>query len=120
MTIQECFAAFEGNYESALSRLRKETTVQKFIFKFLNDPSYDTLIHSMETNDLEEAFRAAHTLKGVCQNLSFDRLYESSSHLTEALRARNLSEAAPLLEQVAADYQMTVSAIRTLKEETSV
>lgn len=118
MTIQECFAAFGGNYESALSRLRKETTVQKFIFKFLNDPSYDMLIRSMETDDLEEAFRAAHTLKGVCQNLSFDRLYESSSRLTEALRARNMLEAKILLEQVVGDYQMTVSAIQALKEET--
>lgn len=32
---------------------------------------------------------AVHTLKGVYQNLSFDRLYEVSSELTELLRDRN-------------------------------
>ena len=31
---------------------------------------------------------AVHTLKGVCQNLSFDRLYEVSNELTELLRDR--------------------------------
>ena len=36
----------------------------------------------------EDAFRGAHTLKGVCQNLSFDRLYEASNELTELLRDR--------------------------------
>ena len=32
----------------------------------------------MENKNYEDAFRSAHTLKGVCQNLSFDRLYEVS------------------------------------------
>jgi hypothetical protein len=30
----------------------------------------------LENKNYEDAFRSAHTLKGVCQNLSFDRLYE--------------------------------------------
>ena len=39
-----------------------------------------------ELRNYEDAFRSAHTLKGVCQNLSFDRLYEVSHELTELLR----------------------------------
>ena len=42
----------------------------------------------MENKNYEDAFRSAHTLKGVCQNLSFDRLYEVSNELTELLRDR--------------------------------
>ena len=42
----------------------------------------------MENKNYEDAFRGAHTLKGVCQNLSFDHLYEVSNELTELLRDR--------------------------------
>lgn len=36
----------------------------------------------------EEAFRTAHTLKGICLNLGLDRLYRVSACLTEKLRGR--------------------------------
>lgn len=40
----------------------------------------------MSEKDYGEAFRMAHTLKGICLNLIFDRLSKSLSELTEALR----------------------------------
>ena len=39
---------------------------------------------------MELAFRAAHTLKGVCMNLGFDHLYNPSFEITESLRTGNL------------------------------
>ena len=88
MTIQECYAALEGDYQEVLGRLYSEALVQKFVGKFLADQSFQLLESSMKTENYEEAFRAAHTLKGVCQNLSFTRLYQSSHEITEALRTR--------------------------------
>lgn len=112
MTLKECYAALEGDYEGVMGRLRTERLVQKFVLKFLDDGSYDMLTKSMESGNYEEAFRAAHTIKGVGQNLSFNKLYESSHLLTEALRAHDIEGAAPLYEQVKADYAQTVAAIR--------
>ena len=117
MTLQECYAALEGDYAGVTSRLPTERMVQKFVLKFLNDGSYDLLLRSMETEDYAEAFRAAHTIKGICQNLSFTRLYESSSQLSEALRSGWTPEADTLIEQVKADYQVTVDALRALEQE---
>ena len=88
MTIQECYEAIGGNYEDVLRRLRSEALIRKFTLKFLEDQSYPLLKQALGDNNYEEAFRGAHTLKGVCQNLSFDRLYEVSSELTELLRDR--------------------------------
>lgn len=116
MTLQECYAALGGSYEGVLGRLRSERMVQKFVLKFLDDGSYDLLVRSMEAENYEEAFRAAHTIKGVCQNLDFTRLYESSSQLSEALRGGCSPEAPALAERVGADYQQTIAAIRALKE----
>ena len=112
MTLQECYAALEGDYAGVTSRLPTERMVQKFVLKFVNDGSYDLLVRSMEAQDYAEAFRAAHTIKGVCQNLDFTKLYQSSSALSEALRNGFSPEAPALVEQVKADYRQTVEAIR--------
>lgn len=115
MTLQECYAALGGDYDDVLGRLRSDRLVQKFVLKFLTDPSYDSLCAAMQAQNQEEAFRAAHTIKGVCQNLSFFTLYHSSSALCEALRGGWSPEAPALFEQVQADYQRTASAIRTFQ-----
>lgn len=112
MTLQECYTALEGNYEEVIGRLRSERLVQKFVLKFLEDGSYDLLCRSMESGDYEEAFRASHTLKGVCQNLAFDRLGRSSSQLCEALRNGVTPEAPDLFALTRQDYALTASAIR--------
>ena len=88
MTIQECYEAIGGNYEEVLGRLQSEALIRRFTLKFLEDQSYLQLKQALENKNYEDAFRSAHTLKGVCQNLSFDRLYEVSNELTELLRDR--------------------------------
>jgi len=117
MTLQECYQAMGGDYTDVVSRLRSDRLVQKFVLKFLDDGSYDLLCRSLEGKQYEEAFRAAHTIKGMCQNLSFNRLLESSSRLTEALRSGRTTEAGALFQEVADDYQATVAAILKFKAE---
>lgn len=117
MTLQECYAAMGGDYQDALGRLRSERLVQKFVLKFLNDGSFDLLRRSMEEKNYEEAFRAAHTIKGVCQNLSLNKLQSSSSRLCEALRGGYTPEAGALMEETAADYRQTVDAIQAFQKE---
>lgn len=116
MTLKECYADMGSNYEEVLGRLCSERLIQKFVLKFLDDPSFNLLCTSMEAGSYEEAFRAAHTIKGVCQNLGFSALLDSSSQLSEALRHGYTPEADPLTERVKEDYQRTVSAIRTFQE----
>ena len=116
MTLQECYAALEGDYQGVLGRLTSERMVQKFVLKFLNDGSYDLLLRSMAEENWQEAFRAAHTIKGVCQNLDSTRLYRSSSQLSEALRNGFTPEAPALAEQVKEDYARTTAAIRAFQE----
>lgn len=117
MTIQECYAALEGDYQEVLGRLYSDALVQRFVGKFLSDPSFPLLERSLKEENYEEAFRAAHTLKGVTQNLSFTRLYRSSHELTEALRARDYVLAARLFSDVEADYLQTAAAIRAYQND---
>ena len=114
MTIQECYEAIGGNYEDVLGRLQNDALIRKFTLKFLEDQSYLQLKQALENKNYEDAFRSAHTLKGVSQNLSFDRLYEVSNELTELLRDRTgeqpgISEA---MEKVTEVYEMTIEEIK--------
>ena len=116
MTLRECYAALGGDYDDALGRLRSEKLVNKFVLRFLDDKSYGLLCTSMEAKDYEEAFRAAHTIKGVCANLAFTVLGKSSSELSEALRHGYTPGADALAEQVKEDYRRTAEAIRAWRE----
>ena len=113
MTLEECYTALGGDYQDVLGRLRSEKLVSKFLLKFLDDGSFDLLVTSMDKSDWSEAFRAAHTIKGVCQNLSFTRLFTSASQLCEALRPGGPPQSPDLFTQVKTDYEATLSAIRT-------
>ena len=114
MTIQECYAQLGGSYEDVSMRLPNPRLVEKFMGKFPKDDSYAALCAAMEHQDRAEAFRAAHTLKGVAANLGFTRLMNSASQLTEALRPESAvvsQVSASLMEAVTQDYHTTVDAI---------
>ena len=64
--------------------------------------------------DGEKAFRAAHTLKGVCLNLGFTELYKVSAELTEVLRGRETAGSDELYAQVKEQYTTLTDAIREL------
>ncbi|MDD6616593.1 MAG: Hpt domain-containing protein [Lachnospiraceae bacterium] len=124
MTIQECYRRLGGNYEEVEGRLMNLRLIQRFIGKFLQDDSFATLCNSMEEKNLEVAFRASHTLKGVCQNLGFTTLFHSSEALTDLLRHEKEKipeQAYTLLEDVKRDYADTVAVIQEyLSENTAV
>jgi len=115
MTLQECYVALGGDYDEAVGRLRSERLIQKFALRFLEDGSYELFCKAMAEKNYEEAFRAAHTIKGVCQNLAFTRLATSSSLMSDALRNGWTPEADALTEELGRDYQVTVDAIRALQ-----
>lgn len=117
MTLQECYDKMGGDYADVSARLRSEKLVQRFAFKFLDDKSYEMFCTMMAEKNYEEAFRAAHTIKGVCQNLSFARLLKTSSEMSDALRNGWTPEADALMGRMEADYQTTVAAIREYKTE---
>ena len=116
MTVQECYAQMGGDYDDVTSRLRTDERIAKFLGKVAEDKSFALLCDSLARRDMAEAFRAAHTLKGVCMNLSLTRLFTSADKLTEALRGRTEygSDIEPLLEQVKTDYAQTTACIRAL------
>lgn len=111
MTIEECYKKFGGDYSGVLG---SEAFIKRFLGKFLDDESYANIFKNLESGNNEEAFRAAHTLKGVCQNLGLDRLFVSANTVTEALRNGKNDVNDEMLAALKADYELTAEAIRSL------
>lgn len=121
MLLKECYDALGEDYEAVRQRISREETIRKFVIKFLSEPSYGNLCQSLESENYEEAFRAAHSLKGVSTNLGFQKLGNSASELTEYLRGSenkqiDREECGRLMECVSGDYETVVEAVRKLEE----
>ncbi|MCI9407532.1 MAG: Hpt domain-containing protein [Clostridia bacterium] len=116
MTVKECYEVMKGDYDDVMSRLRSDDRVKKFLLKVLDDPSFSQLCDAMAAKNADEAFRAAHTLKGVSKNLSLTGLAYSTSNLTEALRGKTelTDDIDPLFKKVKKDYALTMACIQML------
>ena len=115
MNLKDCYLKFGGDFDEVLGRLRREETVQKFAFKFLDDKSFSLFESSIGSKDYEDALRAVHTLKEICQNLSFTRLFESSSLVTNALKENDWNKAVDMMPKLSKDYYETINVIKDFK-----
>lgn len=116
--VKEFYDELNMDYEGVFQRLGSDAVVQKFVIRFLEDPNFEKLKTGMENKDAQEAFRAAHTIKGICLNLGFDPLYQSSADLTEKLRNGQIDGSGELFRKVETDYLELTQTIRnTLMEK---
>ncbi|MDE6075450.1 MAG: Hpt domain-containing protein [Clostridia bacterium] len=114
MTVKEFYDMTGGGYETIFSLFRSDTTIMTFLKKFKNDTSFATLCDKMAAGDVEESFKAAHTLKGVVLNLRIEGLQEPVCTITEALRAKDMEEAKKLLPAVKQTYEKVWDALNQL------
>lgn len=78
--------------------------------------SFGQLETALADKDAETAFRAAHTLKGICLNLGFDNLFAPSQELTEKLRGATHDREGTdeLFAAVEKEYDRTCEALRKI------
>ncbi|MDE6675500.1 MAG: Hpt domain-containing protein [Acetatifactor sp.] len=82
-----------ADVEGTLHRfMGNEALFLKFLMKFKDDKNYAGLTESLDQGNYEEAFKYAHTLKGVSANLGLDPICRPVSALTELLRGKTASE----------------------------
>ena len=114
MKLEELYQKIGGDLKNVMKRIPNEAMIGKFVRKYANDPTYNRLTAAVEAKNWKDAFIAAHTLKGVAQNLGFDALYRASSALTEHLRGGQPLTEPQLLDATAAEHERVMSAIEAL------
>ena len=112
MNIPAFYQAIGHDCEDACKRLSSQAALEKFLPRFAQDETFFALCTAMEENRPAEAFRAAHTLKGLAANFGFTHLYECSSALTELLRAGSLLGTQDAFARTKKAYFAVIDAMR--------
>ncbi len=72
--------------------MNNEVFFFKMIAMAVSNEYFDTLGEFLKNNDLDNAFEAAHALKGVIGNLALAPIYEPLAEMTELLRAKKQAD----------------------------
>ena len=95
---------------AALERMMgSEALLERLLGKF---PENAALGAALDRGDMDQAVAAAHTLKGICGNLSLTALFSLFTRQVAALRRGDLEEAQTLMAQISPAYTAAVAAIR--------
>ena len=113
MTVKNCYKGI-GDYDRMSACFHTDEKISRFLGLFLKDDNYTKLEKALKEGNVEDAFIAAHTLKGVCQNLALDPLYEADVLVTEALRAKNLPLAKEHFPKVEKEFHKAFDRISQL------
>lgn len=106
MTLDD-LVAFGANVDEGMARcMNNEAFYLRLVGSLKDEKGFDALQAAIDEGNLDAAFEAAHSLKGVLGNLSITPLYEPMNEITELLRSKE-----------EADYATLVSAIMSKRDE---
>ncbi len=101
------------DYNTALERfMGKDDLYERFLVKFLEDENFRKLGENIKAGNVEEAFKCAHTLKGLSGNLGFDNLLEEDAQIVEILRSGSLDGVEELYEVLSERYHKLCDTIK--------
>lgn len=113
--LERFYAAIGSDLKPVLERFGGNAEMTKrFIKKFVLDDSFENLTETLENNKTEDAFRAAHTLKGICLSLGFEKLFEKASYVTESLHSGDLNGGKTGFAELKEEYIRVCNAVNTL------
>ncbi|MEG1774896.1 MAG: Hpt domain-containing protein [Clostridia bacterium] len=79
--------AYGVNIPETMDRFVNDTELyERCLQLLLQDENWGKLGEALQAADLEQAFMAAHTLKGVTGNMGLQRLYDRVCEIVEPLR----------------------------------
>lgn len=85
----------------------------KFLKRFAEeDQSYDNMQRCFKEEAYEDAFKAAHSLKGLLANLGLDDIMGSVAIITEKLRNGSTEGVGELMLQAEKEYQNIIKILK--------
>ncbi len=101
MLTLDALKEFGADTETGLSRcLNKEELYLSLVKKLSETDDINKLEGAIAENNLEAAFNAAHTLKGVSSNLSLDPISKPTAEMTEHLRKQDDADYDSYLDEI--------------------
>ena len=103
VNIDEASERFMGNY----------LFMDKCFRMFINDKNFIKLKDAVYNNNIEEAFIAAHTLKGVCGELSIYKLGSIVCQMSYMLKGGDIKSASEIMPEALYEYEMLSEVFNT-------
>ncbi len=85
-----------------------DNIAERFLMKFPGDATFQLLKQALDEGQMEEAERAAHTLKGVAANLGLDDLSSRAAACVNLIRSDDLEGARGQYSAISTEYERIV------------
>ena len=117
-SFREILESYGVDYDNTMARfLGNETFYLKILGRLPQDNNLAALEDALDKGDLDRAFEAAHTIKGLAGNLGLQSIYEAASAMVEPLRAGNPRADYKMLYQVLREEYQKAERMRLDLEE---
>lgn len=103
------------DYDTLVKRfMGRDDIAEKFLVKFLDDKTIEGYERAVEENSAKAVFEAAHTLKGLCANLSIECILDIITPVVEVYRKGDIKDAKHTYNKVRAEYDKLCEIIRKI------
>ena len=111
-TLTDKLAAYGIDYVDAMDRMDNSEDLYKTLaLKYLDNDNYAELIAAMDVGNYDDAYKAAHSLKGVSGNLSFKKIFDVSAAVSTALFQGEYQAAAEMLPDLKAAHDQVIDGL---------
>ncbi|WP_172136558.1 Hpt domain-containing protein [Adlercreutzia sp. ZJ473] len=111
-------APFGIDYADAIDRYDGNAALyERLAVKYLSDTRFTSLVAALEVDDFDEAYRQAHTLKGVAGNLSLSDLYHTAAFISDALKNGEPELAKSRLPQLEQAHRQATKGLELLRDK---
>lgn len=92
-----------------------ERLYEKYLFRFLEEPTFPELFKAIEEDRREDARRAAHSLKGIAATLGFTSLNTSVKAQEFEFKNGRWEEGNQYTDELKKEYARIISVLRAVK-----
>lgn len=92
-----------------------ERLYEKYLFRFLEEPTFPELFKAIEDDRREDARRAAHSLKGITATLGFTSLNTSVKAQEFEFKNGRWEEGNQYTDELKKEYARIISVLRAVK-----
>ena len=92
-----------------------ERLYEKYLFRFLEEPTFPELFNAIEEDRREDARRAAHSLKGITATLGFTSLNTSVKAQEFEFKNGRWEEGNQYTDELKKEYARIISVLRAVK-----
>jgi HPt (histidine-containing phosphotransfer) domain-containing protein len=104
--LTDALAEYGTDIEDVKKRfVNDEEFYRECLDMFLRDDSIEKLKVAIDNRDTQEAFNAAHTIKGIVGNLGLTPLFDAISDLVEDLRSDKMGNALKKYKNIDLEYE---------------